>query len=73
VGRLSRNELQLQVGERRGKGFPVYWNGEKMEALAKRYGVDPAKMEVKEIDLRKLTESTDKKGSGEGKQEAIPF
>jgi hypothetical protein len=69
VGSLIRNELQLQVGERRGKGFPVYWNGEKMGALAKRYGVDPGKMEVKVVDLKLITGKTD----GEGKQEVIPF
>ena len=60
VGSLVRNELQLYVGERRGKGFPVYWDAIKMEALAKRYGVSmelPAKPAVKV----------------EPKQEQIPF
>jgi hypothetical protein len=40
VGHIIRNELQLQVGERRGAGFPVFWDDLKMRALGKRYGVD---------------------------------
>jgi hypothetical protein len=40
VGHVIRNELQLQVGERRGSGFPVFWDDLKMRALGKRYGVD---------------------------------
>jgi DNA primase len=39
VGSLIRNELQLRVGERRGKGYPVYWDSLKMQALAKRFGL----------------------------------
>jgi len=71
VGSLIRNELQLQVGERRGKGFPVYWNVEKMEALAKRYGIDP-NMEVKILSLNTSPEKEKGEGS-KGKQEEIPF
>jgi len=67
VGSLIRNELQLKVGERRGKGFPVFWDELKMEALAKRYGVDPAaKVEV--VDLNKGTAAAKSE-----KQEKIPF
>jgi DNA primase len=40
VGAIIRLELQLRVGNRQGKGFPVYWDEIKMEALAKRYGFD---------------------------------
>lgn len=39
VGHLIRNELQLPVGERRGNGFPVWWDSLKMTALGKRYGI----------------------------------
>ena len=47
VGSVIRNTLQLHVGQRQGKGFPVYWDQLKMEALAKRYGVVPP--EVKDV------------------------
>jgi len=54
VGSVIRNTLQLQVGQRQGKGFPVYWDRIKMEALARRYGVEipvvnekPAQKEIK--------------------------
>ena len=40
VGHIVRNELQLQVGDRRGAGFPVFWDDLKMRALGKRFGVD---------------------------------
>lgn len=39
VGSIIRNELQLFVGERKGRGYPVYWDSIKMQALARRYGV----------------------------------
>jgi hypothetical protein len=39
-GTIIRQTLQLQLGPRRGPGFPVYWDEMKMEALAKRYGVN---------------------------------
>jgi hypothetical protein len=39
VGHIVRNELQLEVGERRGNGFPVFWDNLKLEALAKRFGI----------------------------------
>ncbi len=39
-GSVIRNELQLQVGTRRGSGFPTFWDDLKMQALAKRYGVE---------------------------------
>lgn len=41
VGAVIRNELQLHVGQRRGTGFPVFWDQIKMEALGKRYGIAP--------------------------------
>jgi len=40
VGAIIRQELQLRVGNRRGKGFPVYWDEIKMQALARRFGFD---------------------------------
>lgn len=40
VGSIVRNELQLHVGNRRGDGFPVYWDEIKMQALARRYGIE---------------------------------
>jgi hypothetical protein len=40
VGHVIRNDLQLQVGQRRGNGFPVFWDDLKMQGLGKRYGVD---------------------------------
>jgi hypothetical protein len=56
VGSLIRNELQLYVGERRGKGFPVYWDDIKMQALAKRYGVstEPVKTETVNLEQGKI-------------------
>ena len=40
VGSIVRNELQLRVGGRKKFGYPVYWDAVKMEALARRYGVE---------------------------------
>jgi hypothetical protein len=40
VGEIIRRELQLQMGQRRGDGYPVYWDEVRMGALAKRFGVD---------------------------------
>ncbi len=74
VGSLIRNELQLQVGERRGKGFPVYWDQIKLEALAKRYGVDQNTKAVI-VDLNVKTEGGQAKTNSAqvGKQDEIPF
>lgn len=41
IGRLIREELQLRVSGRTNKGFYVYWDQIRMEALAKRYGINP--------------------------------
>ncbi len=78
VGSLIRNELQLQVGERRGKGFPVYWDQIKLEALAKRYGVDPnAKVEIVDLNAanqEKTGNDQAKTNSAQAvKQDKIPF
>jgi hypothetical protein len=43
-GTIIRQTLQLQIGQRRGTGFPVMWDEMKMQGLAKRYGV-----EIKEL------------------------
>jgi hypothetical protein len=40
VGEIIRRELQLQMGQRRGDGYPVYWDEVRMGALATRFGVD---------------------------------
>ena len=68
VGSLIRNELQLQAGERRGKGFPVYWDQMKMEALAKRYGVDP---EPQITEMTQIAQRDEEKKKAE--QGKIPF
>lgn len=39
IGRLIREELQLKVSGRTNKGFYVYWDQLRMEAVAKRYGI----------------------------------
>jgi hypothetical protein len=80
VGSIVRNELQLQVGARRGKGFPVFWDQVKMEILGKRYGVD---WEAEVVDLNEnngtridADKSTDKTNSNSEKlaeQGKIPF
>lgn len=41
VGRMLREDLQLQVTERRRDGFSVFWNGPRLEGLAMRFGVKP--------------------------------
>jgi len=70
VGSVIRNDLQLQVGERRGKGFPVFWDEMRMRALAKRYGVDPeVKVEMVQLNVEKKAASE----QAPGKQEEIPF
>ena len=42
VGRIVRDELQLQISERRRDGFFVYWNEPRMIGLATKFGIDPA-------------------------------
>lgn len=44
TGSVIRHELQLSVGNRRGNGYPVFWDAIKMDALAKRYGVDVSEL-----------------------------
>lgn len=58
IGRLIREELQLRVSGRTNKGFYVYWDQIRMEALAKRYGINPeeirppqGKTQPKQLDL----------------------
>lgn len=50
VGAIMRNELQLKVGKRQNKGFPVYWDGLKMQALAKRYGIPVFDPDGRKVD-----------------------
>ena len=40
IGRLIREELQLRVSGRTNKGFYAYWDQIRMEAVAKRYGIN---------------------------------
>lgn len=47
VGSIIRNELQLLVGQRRGNGYPVFWDEVKMEGLAKRFGVNVEELRAK--------------------------
>lgn len=42
VGRILRDELQLQVSTRTRDGFFVYWNEPRMIGLATKFGIDPA-------------------------------
>ena len=42
VGRILREELQLQVSTRTRDGFFVYWNEPRMVGLATKFGIDPA-------------------------------
>jgi hypothetical protein len=71
VGSLIRNELQLQVGERRGRGFPVFWDELKLQALAKRYGIN---YEGAWVDLNGSGESDNgRTGDQAAQQGEIPF
>jgi hypothetical protein len=66
VGHIIRNELQLQVGERRGSGFPVYWDEARMVGLAKRYGVVPPRIdEVKNLNHEEHEEHKEGQGKSE--------
>lgn len=40
IGTILRQTLQIHVGQRRGVGFPAFWDELRMQAHAKRYGVD---------------------------------
>jgi hypothetical protein len=68
VGAIIRNELQLQVGQRRGNGYPVFWEALKMEALAKRYGVN-----TEELGRIREKEGQGTEDGGRVEQEEIPF
>lgn len=41
MGKRLREDLQLKIGNRTNKGFYVYWDFQRMVALAKRFGIDP--------------------------------
>lgn len=41
VGRILREELMLQVSERRRDGFWVFWNEARLTGLSVKYGVNP--------------------------------
>ena len=40
IGRLLREELQIKIGERTRLGFYMFWDEDRMTALAKRYGLN---------------------------------
>ena len=42
VGRILRNDLQLQITTRRKDGFFVYWNEPRIVGLSMKYGINPA-------------------------------
>jgi hypothetical protein len=42
IGRIIRNELQLQVSSRRRDGFWTYWNEPRMLGLSNKFGINPA-------------------------------
>jgi hypothetical protein len=48
IGRIIREDLQLQVTERTAEGYWVIWDRPRLEALAKRYGVDPSQFGPKD-------------------------
>jgi DNA primase len=50
VGWILREELQLQVTERRRDGFWVYWNEPRMVGLSTRFGVDPDEIVSKAVE-----------------------
>lgn len=63
VGKILRDDLQLQITNRRRDGFWVYWNGPRMEGLAMRYGVKldevgPVEGKEKSIDVEKAIQPT---------------
>lgn len=39
VGSIIKNTLQLPTGNRRGDGFPVFWDPLKMKILVRKYGI----------------------------------
>lgn len=47
VGRILREELQMQVSNRTRDGFFVYWNEPRLVGLSTRYGVDPDEVSPK--------------------------
>lgn len=59
IGRMLREELQLKVGERTKFGYYVFWDENRMRALAKRFGIHPDEIaEAIERANEKRTETT---------------
>ncbi|MEW6651680.1 MAG: hypothetical protein AB1453_16010, partial [Chloroflexota bacterium] len=52
VGRILREELMLQVSERRRDGFWVYWNDARLVGLSVKYGVNPENFGPVEENLK---------------------
>jgi DNA primase len=42
IGRILRDELQMQITPRRRDGFWVYWNEPRLQGLSTKFGIDPA-------------------------------
>lgn len=53
IGRLIRDEMQLQVSRRSNKGFFVYYDEERINELARQYGIDPAELGPQPADKSK--------------------
>lgn len=64
IGRIIREDLQLQVSDRTAEGYWVVWDGARLAALAKRYGVDPSQFGPKKTGQVKETAS--------GQRSAVP-
>ena len=79
VGRIIREDLQLQVSARRRDGFFVYWDEARMEGVALRYGLQldqigpietPLEKTVLEREDEKRAESSKTKGLDKLKAES---
>ena len=63
IGRIIRDEMQLQVSRRTNKGFYVYFDETRMKEISISYGIDPAEFgpqaEKPREKQMKLEEETD--------------
>jgi hypothetical protein len=59
IGKVIREELQLQVLSRTNKGYQVVWDTDRMEALAKRYGIKPDELGPRNLEpLQKMAQES---------------
>ena len=73
VGRIIREDLQLQVSARRRDGFFVYWDEARMEGVALRYGLEldqigPVEGPLEKTILQKEEEKRAKKTEDGGRE-----